>query len=285
MISSLSPHTAATVADDAETLAFADLFAAAPEALQARLGLRVENVADATLLMAPAMPTPMFNRAIGLGLRHEATVADVQAVIDAYRRASSSGWWLHWNPHASPTDMPGRLAELGFTTPVRRSWAKVLRGREAPPAIPTDLVVAPAEDDQVDAVVHTIAQAFEMPPFMADWMARLHGRPGWRLYAVTDGSQVVGGGSLFVSGEMAWLGMGSVLPSHRRRGGQGALMALRIADAAAAGARHLVTETGEPVADEPNPSLANMCRCGFVTVASRLNFVGPSADVLPRRSM
>ena len=45
---------------------------------------------------------------------------------------------------------------------------------------------------------------------------------------------------------------------------------------ALAGARHLVTETGEPMGDEPNPSLANMNRCGFVTVASRLNFVGPA---------
>ena len=275
MTSALSPHAAAVVADDAEALAFADLFAAAPEALQARLGLRVEQVADATLLMAPAMPTPMFNRAIGLGLRREATMADVQAVIDAYRRAGSAGWWLHWNPHALPAHMPNRLTELGFTVPARRSWAKVLRGPEAPPVISTDLAVAPAADDQVDAVVHAIAQAFEMPPFMADWMARLHRRPGWRLYAVADGNQVVGGGSLFISGEMAWLGMGAVLPSHRRRGGQGALMALRIADAAAAGARYLVTETGEPLADEPNPSLANMHRCGFVTVASRSNFVGP----------
>jgi hypothetical protein len=69
---------------------------------------------------------------------------------------------------------------------------------------------------------------------------------------------------------------GAVRTSHRRRGGQGALMARRIADAVAAGARYLVTETGEPMADEPNPSLANMKRCGFVTVASRLNFVGPA---------
>jgi hypothetical protein len=52
-------------------------------------------------------------------------------------------------------------------------------------------------------------------------------------------------------------------------------MARRIADAAQAGARYVVTETGEPKGNEPNPSLANMKRCGFVTVASRLNFAGP----------
>jgi hypothetical protein len=63
-----------------------------------------------------------------------------------------------------------------------------------------------------------------------------------------------------------------VLPTHRRRGGQGALMARRIADAGAAGLDWVVTETGEPIAGESNPSLANMARTGFRCVASRLNF-------------
>jgi len=48
-----------------------------------------------------------------------------------------------------------------------------------------------------------------------------------------------------------------------------------IANAIAAGATTLATETGKPVAAEPNPSLTNMYRCGFVRVASRLNFVAP----------
>jgi hypothetical protein len=52
-------------------------------------------------------------------------------------------------------------------------------------------------------------------------------------------------------------------------------MATRIDDASTFGAQHLVTETGEQTIDEPNPSLANMHRCGFVKLASRLNFAGP----------
>src|SRR4051812_38749252 len=78
------------------------------------------------------------------------------------------------------------------------------------------------------------------------------------------------------SGLGAWLGMGAVLPAYRRRGGQGSLMALRISDAIDAGARHIVTETGEALSGEANPSLTNMHRCGFVTVASRLNYAGPA---------
>lgn len=274
-MNALTPLQAAALADDAEALAFADLYAAAPPALRDRLGLRVERVRDATLLLAPGLPAPMFNRAIGLGLGRAADLEAIYAVREIYRQAGVFGWWLHWNPHGAPPDMVAQLKALGFAQPPRRRWAKMLRQADDPPRIATDLGVAAAEPAQVGAVVWAIAAAFEMPPYMADWMLALHGRPAWRTYAVTEGADVVGGGFLFVSGELAWLGMGSVASTHRRRGGQGALMALRIADAIAAGARIQATETGEPISDEPNPSLAKMFRCGFAQVASRLNFVAP----------
>ena len=266
----------ATIADDAEALAFADLYAAAPADLQGSLGLKVARIADATLLMTPGLPSPMFNRAMGLGLRNEAGVAEVEAVTAAYRRAGCANWWLHWNPFAAPADLPPKLPGLGFTVPARRSWAKVLRGTEPPTPITTDLQIEHATDAEAVPAAQAIVTAFEMPPFMTGWLASLHRRPGWTIYAASDGGQVVGGACLYVAGELAWLGMGAVLPSHRRRGGQGVLMTRRIADAIAGGARHIVTETGEPVGDEPNPSLANMKRCGFMTVASRLNFAGPA---------
>lgn len=271
----LSPRDAARLADQVEAQAYADLYAAAPAELQAALGLQVRHLADATLLLAPRLPTAMFNRVISWGMEHDAHLAGLEALIAAYREAGSTTWWLHWNPFATPPDFPPNLQERGFSVPARRSWAKMLREIAPPPEIPSDLAIAPATDDSADAVAQAIAQAFEMPPFMAQWLRALHGRPRWQLYAIRDQGQVVGGGCLFLDGATAWLGMGAVLVSHRRRGGQGALMARRIADAIAAGARHIVTETGEAIGDEPNPSLANMRRSGFRMVASRLNFANP----------
>lgn len=271
----LDARAAAVLADDIEAAAFEDLYAAAPPALRDQLGLGVQRIADATLLTAPGLPDPMFNRAIGLGLRGPADPGQVEAIASAYRTARCPHWWLHWNPHATPEGLEARLPPLGFTQPARRSWAKVVRSAADAPRVATDLLVTPAARAHVDAVTGAIATSFGMPPFMADWLAALHSRQGWRLYAVCEGAEVVGGGCLFAWGDAAWLGMGAVLPAYRRRGGQGALMARRIADAGDAGARHVVTETGEPVAGEPNPSLSNMQRCGFVTVASRRNWVGP----------
>jgi len=271
----LDGQSAAVHADGVEAAAYSDLFDAAPASLKARLGIDVQQHVGATLLIAPGLPTPMFNRAIGLGLAAAASETDVDVLVQRYAEAGSASWWLHWNPFAEPATMPELLQHRGFTLPSRRRWAKMLRGTQPPPTIHTDLHVAPARDDDVAPLTSAIAQAFGMPPFMADWLAALHGRPRWRVYAVTDEQRVVGGGCLFVDGDNAWLGMGSVVESHRRRGAQGALMALRIADAIAAGCEHIVTETGEAIADEPNPSLANMKRCGFATVASRLNFEAP----------
>jgi hypothetical protein len=59
------------------------------------------------------------------------------------------------------------------------------------------------------------------------------------------------------------------------RGAHRALMALRIGEAGAAGCTEIHTETGEPVTNEPNPSLANMQRCGFTRIYSRLNYAPP----------
>jgi len=124
---------AAIVADDAEALAFADLYAAAPAALQARLGLRVAQVADARLLLAPGLPTSMFNRVIGLGLRQPAGMADIESIVGEYRAADCKTWWLHWNPYSSPSELVEALPGMGFTQPARRSWAKVLRGTDGAP--------------------------------------------------------------------------------------------------------------------------------------------------------
>jgi hypothetical protein len=275
MTAELSPFALAQRADEIEALAFADLFAALPAALQPRLGLQVRRVAGATALLARGLPSSMFNRVIGLGAERPAAEADIDALMAAYQEHGGQPWWLHCSPHAQPQDLPQRLLARGFIAPARRSWAKVMRDNAPAPIIASDLQIEPATGATLADTAAAITQAFGMPPFMPAWIAALHGRPGWTVYTVKDAAMAVGGGCLFMAGDTAWLGMGGLLDSHRRRGGQGALMARRIADAIAAGCRHIATEAGEPIGDEPNPSLANMVRCGFVTVGSRLNFEAP----------
>ena len=266
----------AAAADAIEASAFADMIAAAPAELVRALGLRSTTVGGATLLIAPGIPDIQFNRAIGLGVFAAATEAGLDAVIGAFREAGSKKFWIHWNPHATPASVPQWLAARGFAPPERRSWAKVARGVEAPPEFRTSLEVRGARPGEETAAGEAIAGAFGLPPSFAPWLASLALRQRWRLYVALANARVAGGGYLYLEGRDAWLGAAGVLKEYRGRGGHLGLMALRIRDAAAVGCARIFTETGEPVANEPNPSLANMKRCGFKRVCSRLNYAPPA---------
>jgi hypothetical protein len=69
-------------------------------------------------------------------------------------------------------------------------------------------------------------------------------------------------GALAMYGDVGYIAIGATSASHRNRGAQGALMARRLRDGAALGARIFVTETGMETSEEPNPSYHNMMRLG-----------------------
>lgn len=267
------------LADAIEAEAWEDQVAACPPALRDELGLRAERVGGALALALRKLPIGQFNRAIGLGVERPADEDDVDALCRWFEAAGVPGAWLHmYGPEISrPAALQGWLAARGFAPAPRPAWVKVMHAGD-PPTIRSALVVREVEPDRAGELGAAIVSGFGMPPFIAPWLAAYVGRPHWRCYGAferaEDGSdRIVGGGMLYVRGDRAWLGVGAVLPSHRRRGAQGALMSRRIADARAAGATAIATETGAPTGQEENPSLANMYRCGFVRVGLRQNVV------------
>jgi hypothetical protein len=111
-----------------------------------------------------------------------------------------------------------------------------------------------------------------MPPTLAPWLAAIVGRKGWHAYVARDNGKAVGGAAMFLADGRAWLGIGAVQASARRRGGQGGLLARRIADGLAHGARWFATETGKPLPGEPHPSFSNIQRAGFTIAYERANW-------------
>ncbi|HEU0200241.1 MAG TPA: hypothetical protein VFR86_07380, partial [Burkholderiaceae bacterium] len=104
VLTELGQRRAAQVADGIEAAAAADLYAAAPAALAQKLGLQVAQQSGATVLLAADLPSPMFNRVIGLGLHAPASAQDLENVSARFRAAGVAAWWLHWNPFAAPAD-------------------------------------------------------------------------------------------------------------------------------------------------------------------------------------
>lgn len=265
---------ACRAADAAEAAAYVDMYAAAPAGLISSSDLRVESIAGATLLLAPGLPTPMFNRVIGFGTFEPATEAALDAILARYRAAGVDAFWISVNAVAAPRDIAGWLEARGAASPVRRSWVQMRWLAGVPPAFQTTLHIEAAGASDAHELGTVVASAFGMPEPMARWLGSLVHREGWRGYAARTAAEgrIVGGGFVYVKTPLAWLGMGAIAPSHRGHRGQLALMAARIGHALRGGCTSVHTETGEPIGDEPNPSLANMQRCGFERIASRVNY-------------
>lgn len=248
------------------------MYAAAPTNVASALGLRVVSLAGSKLLLAPGLPTPIFNRVIGFGTFETADEAALDAITRVYAEAGVGKFWISVSPAARPASLGDLLQGLGYQPAVRPFWAQMRWGDEPPPAIASMLQVEAARPEEAEDLARVVAKAFEMPPPIVPWLSALAQRDGWTAFAAKSGGRIVGGGFVYVLPPLAWIGMGSILPDFRGDNGQLALFSARIAAAQADGCTSMHTETGEPAGGEPNPSLNNMIRFGFEKVASRRNF-------------
>jgi len=249
--------SAVPLLERAERDALEDLYRAAPPDRAAG----AERIGGATVLLAPGLPA-FFNRAFAFGIDEPVSEDGIDAILAALRPASA----FYVQPPPGASEIEGWLAARGLKT--EWTWAKVMRGTEPPPEIPTNLEIRELAEDEADRFGAVVAMAFGLPDVLAPWCAALLGRPGWRAYGAFDHDALVAAGALYVEGDVGWLGMAGTLPFHRRRGAQGALMTRRIADAIALGCTAIATETGI-LPDRPNPSLDNMLRCGFAIAYER----------------
>jgi len=276
-MSAMHPGTAAQVnrADEIEAMAWGALFDAMPAPMRAHTGARVEYVHDATLLLTPGIPIAFFNRAMGLGSREPVTAAAIGSVVDAFKTAGVKSFMVHSDHTTQCKGVLSRMFDSAGLVPfaARPAWSKFLRDGQPAPNAETSLSLREATSEDASALASALVAAHDLPKEMEAWIRAMVGHPHLRCYALADGPHIVGGGVLFVKDTCAWLGLGGTLVSHRRRGGQKAVMARRIADAIALGARDIATETGEPRGEEPNPSWSNMHKSGFQIVSSRKNWV------------
>jgi GNAT superfamily N-acetyltransferase len=111
---------------------------------------------------------------------------------------------------------------------------------------------------------------------VADWLAHLPGRDHWVCLLASAEGEPAAAAAVYIEGTHAWLGLGATLPAFRQRGGQSALLARRVQEAALRGASIAVTETGERVRDRPSNSYRNILRCGFTERYLRQNYLSPA---------
>jgi hypothetical protein len=249
--------------DEIEATAWRDLIDAAAPAVIAATGMAWARVGDVTILMAPRLASPLWNRALGIGNGEPATDALIDEVIVRLTAHGVADPWIHVSAASRPASIAQWLGARGFAPAPPRAWVKLVRGREPAPAMPTDLDVRELDGADAPPLARVLCAAHGVPAAVAPLVEALVGRRGWRAYGAFDGAALVAGAMLRVDGRDAWLGLGGTLASHRGRGAHGALVARRITDAITQGATTIATETRAPVDGVAGPSLVNLERCGF----------------------
>jgi GNAT superfamily N-acetyltransferase len=259
--------------EQAEYVAFVDLFLAAPEAVRKAHRIAVLEVDGVSCVTSSGLPPALFRRVLGLGVRAVATEASLDRVM-----ATMAGWQ---GPYVIPQAAAFRPPELPDWLEARRfsrgyAFMKFARHCEACRAPPSGLSVRVAGPEDGETFGRIAVEGFGMPASMVPWLAALPGRSHWVcLLAFHDGT-AIGGGAVHLHGDHAWIGIGATLPAHRRLGAQTALLAHRLAVASARGAKVAVTETGERVPDKPSHSYRNILRAGFEEMYLRQNYASPA---------
>lgn len=254
-----------------EIEAWRDYCAAAPARFADAVGVEAMDLGGPLLAVCPRIDHYQFNRLIGAGLGLDRNGESLELAADFFRQAKLKNGYLQIapGPRAQALEARARALEL---KPLERVWVKFSRGAETAPTPATTLQIAEVAPGEAMEFAGAVVAGFGMPAMLAPWLAAIVGRKGWHAYVARDGGKAVGGAAMFVSGDVAWLGIGAVQSAARRKGGQSALLARRIVDGLGRGVRLFATETGRPLAGEPHPSFTNIQRAGFIIAYDRPNW-------------
>ena len=260
--------------ENVEFDAMVDFFRAAPDEVRLEHAVEARDVGTVSCLTCRGLePAAVFRRAgrVGVGPAvGESQLDEVLGHMDACRQR----YVVPVAPQSQPPTLASSLEKRGFTRGY--AWMKFCRPCAGAPQATGDLEARVVGADLASEFGRTVAAGFGLPPSAAPWVGALAGRANWVCVMAFDAGAPVAAGAAYVGGEYAWLGLGATLASHRRRGAQNALISLRLAEAAARGARVAVTETGERLPDKPSASYRNILRAGFEEAYLRQNYLSPS---------
>jgi GNAT superfamily N-acetyltransferase len=277
-----------------EIVQYEDFFEALPPDVAEQLGIELHREGALLRLTASRHDHPMFNRLMGVGLDPQGSEEGPETTLVRaaahYRAAGVRRWMLQLLPHVEPAGFGEKAARHGIVR--LRGWAKHLGPAEVETRPRSKLQVVQlgpearvgtrSEPRLSDAWAELAVQTFGFPVPFVRWLRALGGRERWRLYLALDGETPVATGALFLSesevGLVGQLTFAGTLPEYRGRGAQSALLARRVQDARAAGARWIVSETDEERPDRPNPSTRNLIRLGFPVAYVRANWGPPKPE-------
>jgi GNAT superfamily N-acetyltransferase len=262
-------------AERAEVHALVSMWEGAPAAVREELGLGRARVEGAFVGWAPRLDVPMYNRAFRLGLERPLTEEALDAVLAPLIAARAPRAFVQVVPGARPAEaIPLWLEARGLRRYNR--WMRLVRDPREPAAAALAVAHWRVEEIGRERALdfgRVNATAFGEPPPLEAWSAAMVGRPGWSAYLAYDGETPIACAGIHIQGDLAWMGMAGTLEAYRGKGAQSALIARRLADAAARGVTLVSLETAEDRPEKPAPSFRNQLRFGFRLLYARENWL------------
>lgn len=246
-----------------ERQALIDLHAAATPELADNLKLQSLGIGSAFVSAAAALPPTaiVINRSLGLGLQSAETEDTIREMVEVYRKAKITRFFIHRHPRARPSEIVDWLTATGLKK--SRGWQKFIRGTEPVPRIKTNLTVNKIGPQYAQQFADIACDAFDLGPSAIPWLSQLVERPNWHVFMSFAGDQPAGVGTLFIKDGIGWTDFGATSPKFRCMGSQGAVLAKRIEFALDNGCHQLHTCTGEDVPGDPQHSYKNILKMGF----------------------
>ncbi|MBI5709624.1 MAG: hypothetical protein HZC42_04855 [Candidatus Eisenbacteria bacterium] len=234
-------------------------------------GALLELAGGGALLLPTA---PILCRVVGLGMEGEVGAGDFQRLAAFYRTGGVTPT-LQACPYAHPSLLAG-LAAHGWRATL---WVQVF----VRPLTPDDAAASPvpgievrrAGPEERERFARTVGHGFlgrEPDPGEIETGRVAAGAASNVCFIARVDGAIAGGAALAVHGRLASFFGASTLPAFRRRGVQSALLAARLARAAASGC-----DLARVGTDPGGASQRNVERFGFRPAYTQLRFTPPPA--------
>ena len=264
----------AAAIERAEALAWADLYAAAPDDWAECVGLSTRWLGATLVLSWAATGRRYFSRTLGLGVAEPATAEALDEILAAWDEAGIEMFLVQSQPHCRPDDYEELLRGRGLEPFDRQD--RIVRGAE--PAVPheSDLTVEPVELAAADEWADFLQRVYHLDT--GPWLQRLVGRAGWYPYVARRDGEVVQARTMHITPEgAAWLGMDAPVPGLMTDDYEpdAALCARIVEDGLARGVTSFLADIEAPSEAMDTPAYGNFARLGFRLPYARTHWTRP----------
>ena len=227
-------------------------------------GLEVRRFGGAVAFVCPSRPEIDFlNRVHDLWPEDE---GEVERIAGFYRSLGVRPWF-----ELAPADGFDRLAAaLAAAGASQIDFHTMLYGRPRPtPPSGSAVAVREVGPEELHGFVSVFLDGLEVKRPDRTLHAHWGDVPGWRLYLASVGGEPAGAAVLRIGDGVGYLAAASTLPRFRRSGCQAALIARRLADAAAAGCELVASQAAFASSSQRNLERAGL-RIAFTKAVWRV---------------